>query len=133
VNSEVTKVDTSGAGCVATVKTATGEIKIEADIVLSAVGVSTNIEGIGLEDVGVKTDKGRVVVDEFYKTNVAGVYAIGDIVKGPALAHVASAEGITCVEKIAGKNPEPIDYNNIPSCTYCSPEVASVGFTEDEA
>lgn len=132
-SSEVTKVDTSGKGCVATVKTPTGEIKIEADIVLSAVGVSTNIEGIGLEDVGVKTDKGRVIVDDFYKTNVAGVYAIGDIVKGPALAHVASAEGIICVEKIAGQNPHPLNYNNIPGCTYCSPEIASVGYTEEAA
>src|SRR6187431_2050477 len=127
VNSEVTKVDTSGAGCVSTVKTPEGEIKIESDIVLSAVGVATNIEGIGLEEVGVKTDKGKVIVDDFYKTNVAGVYAIGDIVKGPALAHVASAEGIICVEKIAGHNPEPLNYNNLPGCTYCSPEIASVG------
>jgi len=132
-NAEVTKVDTSGKTCVATVKTPTGEIKIEADVVLSAVGVSTNLENIGLEEVGVKTEKGRVVVDDFYKTNVAGVYAIGDIVKGPALAHVASAEGIVCVEKIAGQNPHPIDYNNIPGCTYCSPEIASVGMTEEAA
>jgi dihydrolipoamide dehydrogenase len=133
VNSEVTKVDTSGAGCVATVKTPDGEIKIEADVVLSAVGVATNLEGIGLEEVGVKTDKGKVVVDDFYKTNVAGVYAIGDIVKGPALAHVASAEGIICVEKMAGHNPEPLNYNNLPGCTYCSPEIASVGYTEEAA
>ncbi len=132
-NSEVTKVDTSGKGCVATVKTPNGEIKVEADIVLSAVGIATNLEGIGLEEVGVKTEKGKVVVDDFYKTNVAGVYAIGDIVKGPALAHVASAEGIICVEKIAGKDPRPLDYNNIPGCTYCSPEVASVGYTEEAA
>ncbi|HEY5692457.1 MAG TPA: dihydrolipoyl dehydrogenase [Cyclobacteriaceae bacterium] len=132
-NSEVTKVDTKGKSCVATVKTPKGEIKIECDVVLSAVGVSTNIEGIGLEEVGVKTEKGRVIVDDYYKTNVAGVYAIGDIVKGPALAHVASAEGITCVEKIAGKNPDPIDYNNLPGCTYCSPEIASVGYTEEAA
>jgi len=132
-NSEVTKVDTSGKMCVATVKTPTGEIKIEADVVLSAVGVSTNLENIGLEDVGVKTEKGRVIVDDFYKTNVAGVYAIGDIVKGPALAHVASAEGIICVEKIAGQNPHPLNYNNLPGCTYCSPEVASVGYTEEAA
>ncbi|HEX8061538.1 MAG TPA: dihydrolipoyl dehydrogenase [Cyclobacteriaceae bacterium] len=132
-SSEVTKVDTSGKTCVATVKTPTGEIKIEADVVLSAVGVSTNLENIGLEDVGVKTDKGRVVVDDFYKTNVPGVYAIGDIVKGPALAHVASAEGITCVEAIAGLKPHPINYNNIPGCTYCTPEVASVGMTEEQA
>jgi dihydrolipoamide dehydrogenase len=133
VNSEVTKVDTSGAGCVATVKTPDGEIKLEADIVLSAVGVATNIEGIGLEEVGVKTDKGKVVVDDFYRTNVPGVYAIGDIVKGQALAHVASAEGIICVENIAGKKPAPLNYNNIPGCTYCSPEIASVGYTEEGA
>ena len=133
VNSEVTKVDTSGKMCVATVKTPGGEIKIEADVVLSAVGVATNLENIGLEEAGVKTDKGKVIVDDFYKTNVPGVYAIGDIVKGPALAHVASAEGIICVEKIAGHNPEPLNYNNIPGCTYCSPEIASVGFTEEAA
>jgi dihydrolipoamide dehydrogenase len=132
-SAEVTKVDTSGKGCVATVKTASGEIKVEADVVLSAVGVSTNLEGIGLEEVGVKTDKGKVIVDDYYKTNVAGVYAIGDIVKGPALAHVASAEGIICVEKIAGQNPHPLNYNNIPGCTYCSPEIASVGYTEEAA
>jgi len=133
VNSEVTKVDTSGAGCVSTVKTPDGEIKIESDVVLSAIGISTNLEGIGLEDVGVKTDKGKVVVDDFYKTNVAGIYAIGDIVMGPALAHVASAEGIICVEKMAGHNPEPLNYNNLPGCTYCSPEIASVGMTEEAA
>ena len=133
VNSEVTKVDTSGAGCVSTVKTPDGEIKIESDVVLSAIGISTNVEGIGLEDLGVKTDKGKVIVDDFYKTNVAGIYAIGDIVKGPALAHVASAEGIICVEKIAGQNPEPLNYNNLPGCTYCSPEIASVGMTEEAA
>jgi dihydrolipoamide dehydrogenase len=130
---EVTAVDTKGAGCVATVKTATGEIKIECDVVLSAVGMATNLENIGLEETGVKTDKGKVVVDEFYKTNVPGVYAIGDIVKGQALAHVASAEGIICVEKIAGLNPHPLNYNNIPGCTYCSPEIASVGYTEEAA
>lgn len=132
-SSEVTGVDTKGKSCIATVKTPSGEIKIECDVVLSAVGVSTNLEGIGLEEVGVKTEKGRVIVDDFYKTNVPGVYAIGDIVKGPALAHVASAEGITCVEKIAGLNPDPIDYNNLPGCTYCSPEIASVGYTEEAA
>jgi dihydrolipoamide dehydrogenase len=132
-NSEVTAVDTKGKGCVATVKTPNGEIKIEADVVLSAVGVSANVEGIGLEDVGVKTEKGKIIVDDFYKTNVSGVYAIGDVVKGQALAHVASAEGIICVEKIAGHNPEPLDYNNIPGCTYCSPEIASVGYTEEDA
>jgi len=130
---EVTGVDTSGKDCIATVKTASGEIKIECDVVLSAVGVTTNLENLGLEETGVKTDKGKVVVDEFYKTNVPGVYAIGDIVKGQALAHVASAEGIICVEKIAGQNPHPLDYNNIPGCTYCSPEIASVGYTEEAA
>jgi dihydrolipoamide dehydrogenase len=130
----VEKVDTSGKGCVVTVKSKDGkQQQIECDVVLSAVGITTNIEGIGLEEVGVKTEKGLVVVDDFYRTNVAEVYAIGDIVKGPALAHVASAEGITCVEKIAGHHPEPIDYNNIPSCTYSSPEVASVGLTEEQA
>ena len=132
-SSEVTKVDTKGKGCVATIKTPTGEIKVEADIVLSAVGVATNLENLGLEEVGVKTDKGKVLVDDFYKTNVAGVFAIGDITKGQALAHVASAEGIICVEKIAGQNPHPLDYNNIPGCTYCSPEIASVGYTEEAA
>jgi dihydrolipoamide dehydrogenase len=101
--------------------------------VLSAVGVSTNIEGIGLEELGIKTDKGKVVVDDFYKTNVPGYYAIGDIVKGPALAHVASAEGIICVEKIAGHHPEPLNYGNLPGCTYCQPEIASVGMTEKQA
>ena len=133
VNSEVTRVDTKGKGCVATVKTPAGEIKVEADVVLSAVGVTTNLEGIGLEELGVKTEKGKVLVDDFYKTNIEGIYAIGDIVKGPALAHVASAEGIICVEKIAGKNPEPLNYNNLPGCTYCNPEIASVGFTEEAA
>jgi dihydrolipoamide dehydrogenase len=132
-SSEVTAVDTKGKACVATVKTPDGEIKIEADIVLSAVGVTANLEGIGLEDVGVKTEKGKIIVDDFYKTNVSGLYAIGDVVKGQALAHVASAEGIICVEKIAGHNPEPLNYNNIPGCTYCSPEIASVGYTEEAA
>ncbi len=132
-SSEVTKVDTKGKGCKVTVKTPKGEEIIECDVVLSAIGVSTNIEGIGLEETGVKTEKGKVVVDDFYKTNVDGVYAIGDIVKGPALAHVASAEGIICVEKIAGHSPNPLDYNNLPGCTYCSPEIASVGYTEKAA
>ncbi|MEM1408325.1 MAG: dihydrolipoyl dehydrogenase [Bacteroidota bacterium] len=131
--SEVTNVDTKGTGCKVTVKTAKGEEVLDCDIVLSAVGVATNLEGIGLEDVGVATDKGKVVVDDYYKTNIPGVYAIGDIVQGPALAHVASAEGIICVEKIAGHSPEPLDYNNVPGCTYCSPEIASVGFTEEKA
>ncbi len=133
-STSVEKVDTSGKKCVVSIKSKEGKTEnIECDIVLSAVGIATNIEGIGLEETGIKTEKGLVVVDEFYKTNVAGVYAIGDIVKGPALAHLASAEGITCVEKIAGKNPEPIDYGNVPSCTYCNPEIASVGLTEEEA
>jgi len=133
VSSEVTKVDTKGSGCKVTVKTKKGEEVLDCDIVLSAVGVATNIENMGLEDVGVKTEKGKVLVDDYYKTNVDGVYAIGDIVKGQALAHVASAEGILCVEKIKGMHVEPIDYNNIPGCTYCSPEVASVGYTEKAA
>lgn len=132
-NATVESVDTSGNGCKAQVKTAKGTETLEADIVLSAVGITPNIENIGLEEVGVKTEKGRVIVDDFYKTNVAGVYAIGDIVKGQALAHVASAEGIICVEKIAGHHPEPLNYNNIPGCTYCSPEIASVGYTEKAA
>ena len=132
-NSEVTAVDTKGDGCQVTIKTKKGEEIIQTDVVLSAVGVATNLEGIGLEDVGVATDKGKVLVDDYYKTNIPGVYAIGDIVHGPALAHVASAEGILCVEKIAGHQVEPIDYNNIPGCTYCQPEIASVGFTEKAA
>ncbi|MDB5123492.1 MAG: Dihydrolipoyl dehydrogenase [Mucilaginibacter sp.] len=132
-SSNVESVDTSGELCKVQVKTATGTETLEAEIVLSAVGISTNIEGIGLEENGVKTEKGKVIVDDFYRTNVEGVYAIGDIVKGQALAHVASAEGIICVEKIAGKNPEPLNYNNIPGCTYCSPEIASVGYTEKAA
>lgn len=131
--SEVTHVDTSGSGCVVTVKTKKGEEKIECDVVLSAVGVQANIENIGLEQVGIKTDKGKIVVDGYYKTNVDGYYAIGDCVPGQALAHVASAEGIICVEKIAGHHPQPLDYNNIPGCTYCSPEIASVGYTEKAA
>ena len=132
-NSEVTSVDTKGKGCKVTVKTKKGDEVLDCDVVLSAVGVATNLEGIGLEDVGVATDKGKVIVDDFYKTNIPGIYAIGDIVHGPALAHVASAEGIICVEKIAGDNPQPLDYNNIPGCTYCSPEIASVGYTEAAA
>lgn len=134
-NSSVEKVDTSGRGCKVTVKSRkdgkTEEIKC--DIVLSAAGVTTNIENIGLEALGIKTDRGMVVVDEYYKTNIDGIYAIGDIVPGPALAHVASAEAITCVEKIAGLKPDPIDYNNVPGCTYCVPEIASVGYTEQAA
>ena len=132
-SSEVTSVDTKGKGCTVTVKTKKGEEKIDCDVVLSAVGVSTNIEGIGLEDVGVMTDKDKVVVDDYYKTNIPGIYAIGDIVQGPALAHVSSAEAIICVEKICGDSPEPLDYGNIPGCTYTSPEIASVGMTEQAA
>lgn len=132
-DSEVTNVDTSGKNCVVTVKTKKGEEKIECDVVLSAVGVSANIENIGLEDVGIATDKGKIMVNDYYETNISGYYAIGDCVPGQALAHVASAEGITCVEKIAGHSPQPIDYNNIPGCTYCSPEIASVGYTEKAA
>ncbi len=132
-NSSVESVDVSSKKCVATVKTKKGEEKIEADIVLSAVGVVSNIENVGLEEVGVATDKGKIMVNDFYETNIPGVFAIGDCVPGQALAHVASAEGIVCVEKIAGKSPEPIDYNNIPGCTYCSPEIASVGYTEKAA
>lgn len=131
--SEVTSVDTSGEGCKVKIKTPNGEQTIDCDIVLSAIGVASNIENIGLEEAGVKTDKGKITVDDFYKTNVDGVYAIGDVVKGQALAHVASAEGIICVEKIAGQSPEPLNYNNIPGCTYCQPEIASVGYTEKAA
>jgi dihydrolipoamide dehydrogenase len=133
LSSNVESVDSSGELCKVQVKTAAGVETLEAEIVLSAVGISTNIDGIGLEENGVQTDRGKVVVDDYYRTNVEGVYAIGDIVKGQALAHVASAEGIICVEKIAGQNPHPLDYNNIPGCTYCSPEVASVGYTEKAA
>ncbi|MCV9389320.1 dihydrolipoyl dehydrogenase [Reichenbachiella ulvae] len=132
-SAEVTNVDTAGKGCKVTVKTKKGEEQIECDVVLSAVGVSTNIEGIGLEEVGVMTDKGKVIVDDYYKTNIPGIYAIGDIVHGPALAHVSSAEAIICVEKICGESPEPLDYENIPGCTYCTPEIASVGMTEKQA
>lgn len=132
-NSAVESVDTSGKGCKVKVKTAKGEEIIDCDVVLSAVGIQTNLEGIGLEDAGIITDKGRVIVDDYYKTNMPGVYAIGDIVKGPALAHVASAEGIICVEKIKGMDVHPLNYGNIPGCTYCSPEIASVGLTEKQA
>ena len=132
-NASVESVDTSGSGCVVRVKTAKGEEKIECDVVLSAAGVVTNIENIGLEELGIIVDKGRILVDDYYQTNLPGYYAIGDVVPGPALAHVASAEGIICVEKIAGHHPEPLNYGNIPGCTYCSPEVASVGMTEKAA
>jgi dihydrolipoamide dehydrogenase len=129
----VENVDTKGKLCKVTVKTKEGEETIEAEVVLSAVGVITNLEGIGLEEVGIAAENGKVKVDDFYRTNVPGYYAIGDIVHGPALAHVASHEGITCVENIAGKDTEAVDYNNIPACTYTSPEVASVGMTEKQA
>lgn len=132
-SAEVQKVDIKGDMCHVTIKTAKGEEKIEAEIVLSAVGIAANIEGIGLEDVGIVTDKGKIVVDKYYQTNIPGYYAIGDCAPGQALAHVASAEGITCVEKIAGHHPEPINYNNIPGCTYTTPEIASVGYTEKAA
>lgn len=131
--STVEKVDTSGKKCKVTIKTKKGEEIQEADIVLSAVGITPNLENIGLEEAGVTVEKGKIKVDEFYRTNVKGIYAIGDIVHGPALAHVASAEGIACVEKIAGLDPQPVDYKNIPGCTYTTPEVASVGLNEKAA
>ena len=132
-NSSVEKLDTSGKLVKATVKTSKGEETLEAEVVLSAVGIASNLENIGLEDVGIVTDKGKIMVNDWYQTNIPGYYAIGDVVPGPALAHVASAEGITCVEKIAGLHVEPIDYGNIPGCTYASPEIASVGMTEKQA
>jgi dihydrolipoamide dehydrogenase len=132
-NSAVESVDTSGKGCISTVKTPDGTITIESEIVLSAAGVATNIENIGLEDVGIATDRGKVLVNQWSETNIPGYFAIGDITPGPALAHVASAEGIICVEKIAGHHPQPLDYKNIPGCTYCQPEIASVGMTEKAA
>jgi dihydrolipoamide dehydrogenase len=132
-NSTVETVDSSGNLCKVKVKTSKGEETLEAEIVLSAVGITPNLENIGIETLGIELEKGKVKVDQFYRTNVEGVYAIGDILATQALAHVASAEGIICVEKIAGKNPNPIDYNNIPGCTYTSPEVASVGYTEKAA
>jgi len=139
VSSEVTSVDASGPGVKAKVKTAGGEVTLEADILLSAVGVAANVEGIGLEELGIKVDKNRIVVDKFYQTNVPGIYAIGDCAPGQALAHVASKEGIICVEAIGYNEkkynhlPEPLDYNNVPGCTYCYPEIASVGYTEKQA
>lgn len=132
-NSSVESVDTSGKGVKAKVKTKKGEETLEADIVLSAVGIKSNIDDIGLEDVGIKAEKDKIQIDDFYRTNVPGYYAIGDIVHGPALAHMASSEGICCVEKIKDMDPEPIDYNNIPTCTYAYPEIASVGYTEQQA
>jgi dihydrolipoamide dehydrogenase len=132
-DSAVESVDTSGKGCKVSVKTKKGEETIECDVVLSAVGIEANIENIGLEEVGIVTDRGRIIVNDFYQTNIPGYYAIGDVLPTAALAHVASAEGIICVEKIAGHNPEPLDYGNIPGCTYCTPEIASVGMTEAAA
>lgn len=133
LSSEVTNVDTKGTGCKVTVKTQKGEESLDCDVVLSAVGVVANIENIGLEEVGIATDKGKIMVNDYYKTNIDGYYAIGDCVPGQALAHVASAEGIICVEKIKGEHVQPLDYGNIPGCTYCSPEIASVGMTEKAA
>ena len=134
-NTSVESVDTKGKVCKVKTKNRKTEKEevIECDVVLSAAGVSPNTEDIGLEALGIQTDRGLIKVDEFYRTNVNGIYAIGDVIPGPALAHVASAEAILCVEKIAGQNPHPIDYNNVPSCTYCVPEVASVGYTEAAA
>lgn len=132
-NASIESVDTSGEMVKATIKTKKGEEKREAEVVLSAVGITSNLEGLGLEEMGIETEKDKIKVDEFYRTNVEGVYAIGDIIQGPALAHVASAEGIACVEKIAGAQPDPLDYSNMPSCTYTTPEVASVGMTEKAA
>ena len=132
-SAEVTSVDTSGKGVKATIKTKKGDEILEADIVLSAVGIKTNIENIGLEDVGIVTDRDKILVNDYYQTNIPGYYAIGDVTPGQALAHVASAEGILCVEKIAGQHVEALDYGNIPGCTYCSPEIASVGLTEAQA
>lgn len=132
-NSSVESVDTSGKRCVVSVKTKKGEETVECDVVLSAAGITANIENIGLEDVGIVTDKGKILVNDFYQTNMPGYYAIGDVLPTQALAHVASAEGIICVEKIAGHNSEPLDYGNIPGCTYCSPEISSVGYTEKAA
>lgn len=132
-NSSVEKVDTSGEGVKATVKTAKGEEILEADVLLSAVGIKSNIENIGLEETGIATDRDKILVNDFYQTNIPGYYAIGDVVPGQALAHVASAEGILCVEKIAGLHVDPLDYGNIPGCTYATPEIASVGMTEKKA
>ncbi|MCO5269372.1 MAG: dihydrolipoyl dehydrogenase [Brumimicrobium sp.] len=132
-SSSVEKVDVKAGACTVHIKTDKGMETIECDVVLSAVGIEANIQGIGLEEVGIATDKGKIMVNDFYQTNIPGYFAIGDCVPGQALAHVASAEGITCVEKIAGHNPSPIDYNNIPGCTYASPEIASVGYTEEKA
>jgi dihydrolipoamide dehydrogenase len=132
-NASVESVDITGKKIKATVKTKKGEEVLEADIVLSAVGIKSNIENIGLEEVGIMVDRDKIIVNDWYQTNIPGYYAIGDVVPGPALAHVASAEGITCVEKIKGMHVEAIDYGNIPGCTYATPEIASVGYTEKQA
>jgi dihydrolipoamide dehydrogenase len=132
-DSSVESVEISGENCIAKVKTPKGEETLEAEIVLSAIGITPNLEGIGIEDLKIELEKGKIKVDDFYRTNISGIYAIGDIVHGQALAHVASAEGIICVEKIAGKNPHPLNYNNIPGCVYTTPEVGSVGMTEKQA
>lgn len=132
-NSSVERIDTTGAGVKAFVKTAKGEEVVEAEILLSAVGIKTNIENIGLEEVGIAIDKDKILVNAYNQTNIPGYYAIGDVTPGQALAHVASAEGINCVEKIAGLHVEPIDYGNVPGCTYATPEIASVGLTEKQA
>jgi dihydrolipoamide dehydrogenase len=132
-SSQVISVDTQGANCNVKIKTPNGDKAVECEIVLSAVGIQSNLENIGLEEVGIATDKGKILTNAYYQTNIPGYYAIGDCVGGQALAHVASAEGIICVEKISGHSPEPLDYNNIPGCTYCQPEIASVGYTEKQA
>lgn len=138
-NSTVEAVEPTANGVKARVKTQNGEVSLEADIVLSAVGISANIENIGLEELGIRTEKGKIVVDKYYQTNVPGFYAIGDCTPGQALAHVASKEGINAAEHIAyiekksSHVPDGIDYNNIPGCTYCTPEIASIGFTEKAA
>ncbi len=133
VSSAVQKVDTSGDICRLTVQTKKGEEIVEAEKVLSAVGVRPNTENLGLEALGIELNRGKVPVDKNYKTSVDGLYAIGDIIATPSLAHVASAEAICCVEAIAGLNPAPVNYDNIPGCTYITPEVASVGLTERKA
>jgi dihydrolipoamide dehydrogenase len=131
--SKVVSVQKKANSVVATIQTGTNTIELEADVLLSAVGITANIENIGLESLGIKVENGKIVTDDFYRTNIPGFYSIGDCTKGPALAHVASAEGIICVEHIAGHHPQPLDYGNIPNCTYCQPEVASVGLTEAKA
>lgn len=138
-NSSVEKVEHTDKGVKATVKTAKGEEILEAEVLLSAVGVTANIENIGIEALNIATENGKVTVDAYYNTNVAGVYAIGDIVPGQALAHTAMKEAVICIEAIAQKEgkfdevPETLDYGNVPGCTYCSPEIASVGLTEQAA